>query len=234
MKNRIRILLVVISFQSALLFGQSTNESMHLYKHEIGIDVTRLIRQAYTISYDYYYTYYDPYSLNQIAINYRQHFGKESKFALRVGLGGMYSSSDNETPYGVNSDLKSSNTSAELHIGLQRNINLTNRWAIAPGIDFVSVFQRTYYLSDNPASPYSHYEYTTQTIKTGGGFVLHTLFRLHERISISTEMAVYVTNSKTDIDAEYDYPGSTDTHDTLRQIDAKFIPPMFISLNFHF
>jgi hypothetical protein len=210
MKKILITVLVLAGLSASSQDSTSTKKIANddLAHHEIGINATLLIKQVLSLSTTNVTLL--PYDLTYKYIS--------NKWAFRTGLGIMSSSSTNETTSTTTStvtpgpDASAPTTNkffqASYRAGIEYRVPVKN-WLLGyAGIDIAGVNSKSTDQSSNVFNnlPFS-YQYTrttdvTTTTSIGAGPVLGLQFYINKRLSIFTEIPIYIMHTRTveDID----------------------------------
>lgn len=209
---------------------------MKIYRHEIGADITGLLKLLVIQNFI-------PY--NQIVINYapiyyltyRYHIKKSN---ILFGIGGLYSSRENG-PFvidRVENNIFSIESNLSLRIGYERVFELSRKWQTYIGIDFRPTIIR----SSSPIG-YYNFGYVEEQFKSyniyGIAPVIGFRYRLSKRVSILTEMSIaFNLESQSSKSSYYSadlklYPNKPDLKAVVKtNYMASFLQPIFLVLTF--
>lgn len=180
MKNILIISALLISLHS---YSQSDTVAKK-HRHELGADVTGLLKQFFNFNSDpYNYNTYTP----TYYVSYRYYLKNAN---IRFGIGGSYYK--NSTPtYTINGQEKTlfnMQNNLSLRIGYEFKSELSKRWQVFYGADFRPTFSTM-----NNQAQYANGGYIngrSEEIDTYGiAPLLGFRFRLSNRVSITTEMS---------------------------------------------
>lgn len=197
----------------ALFFTQNsygqTDSLAKKHKHEVGADLTMLIKQVFNLNQG---NGYSPVYIPTYYFSYRYHLNKSN---IRFGIGGAYTSRSAGT-YSVNGvETNPVNTSGNLsfRVGYERVSELSNKWQAFYGFDFRPAFTNT-----NEQANYSNGGYLNGTVASSQvyGFapLLGFRFRFNKRVSLLTETSFSFNIEK------------TSTQKTYVSQDQKLFPPI--------
>ena len=200
------------TFCASTMLGQSQVDDLKFYKNELGINVTNLLANVFSLSNDNIST---PYTFL-----YRRNFNKN--VGMRFGLGSNYRN-DKEILSGVDVFVKSYTFSSR--VGLERILQ------VAPKVDFVlgaeCIFGRTSEKSD--AQGLILHKTISQS---GGGPVIRIQFHINERVTLMTEALFYFV-SETAKREEFDPITGIATYKTYsKQFSLTEPQALFISFKF--
>jgi len=227
MKSRL-----IVSAFLFLSFAELHSQSDSLpnkHKHELGADVTGLLKQFFFNNYNaptYFPAYY---------ISYRYHLKKTN---IRFGLGAQYSNRQS-SPYLINGEEKTfSNISSSFsfRIGYEKFSELSNKWQAFYGVDF-----RSSTSSVNNQAHFSNAYYINGSISAtqvyGIAPLLGFRYRISKRVSILTETSFSFNlektwSQKTSISMdELNYPPLNAAKKIkATNYSANFIQPVFLIL----
>ena len=210
MKKPILLLITFLTliFTQNIFAQDNDNESHGEHDHEkyseVGINATSFINEFISLNSN-------NASIGDYMISYKYHFGSK---ALRFGLGGEFSSTDEDT--GGNGTRTTKNNSFDFRMGYEWNKKVSKRWAFYTGVDLVASND----FSVSSAENFEVTETTTRTTSYGGGPILGIQFFINSHISLQTEGSLYyrhsIINEKTDfsISSEFNID-VTDNRDDL-------------------
>ncbi|MFN8116339.1 MAG: hypothetical protein U0W65_09515 [Bacteroidia bacterium] len=220
MKHLIFIVLLVLT---TAVFGQGTSIDTTKKEHNniISIDATGLLRQFFNLNTNNYYPY-TPYILT-----YRRVI-KNNAIKLAVGA-------DISINKGTSNDsLKSSGerNSYNVALGIEHYKYLNKRWNFYYGID--AVYQYSTNKSKYPRTTTTYYESSSESKSYGIAPTLGILFRITNRMSLSTEtsysISYVLTTSK-----QNEFPSSQyDRKSTSSNIMTAYFAPTALNFRFKF
>ncbi len=178
--------LVLIAMPSMAQRKKSKSKKEGIVKHELGINTSTLIRRIFTlnnVSTDY-------------SIKYRYNFNKST--AVQFGLGGFFSDAEREAEVGNVTNNSSLVFNSKL--GLVFNLEFNERWKSYLGGEAVFGINNSRRDQSNSGGQIIT---NTDFTEVGGGPVLGIVFRVNERINLSSELAFHVVYSKSVNDQEF-------------------------------
>jgi hypothetical protein len=190
------ILICILIFLSFNNFGQelSQDTSKKDYKNVIGLDITGLINQMRSYNYypidDYYYPYYNYYYFSNYILTYKR-ISKNN--ALRAGIGGNISNSDNTNNDTIKSN--SSSNSINIGIGYERYGYIAKKWTFYYGFDLIGTYSTYKYQYDYNSG--NNRKETSKTYSYGVSPLFGLMLRFNKRISIATETSFDVLYHQT-------------------------------------
>ncbi len=231
----------------ALLFTLSVNaqeENIVIEgKNEISLDITSfagMIRYQFT-GYDYdtenFNSIYPFYSNNPFYLSYKRKFNNS---AIRVGFGALISKNTKQVK-NPEADTKDQLGYYNFRIGYEHQKDLSKRWKINYGIDFISSIHISKREDNENFFPINSSEQVIEnvtrenhTITYGIGPVLGIRYKLNSNIELGTETSWTISHLK----STWEYKHEVDTENSYktnsRAIVSNFIIPfnLFLAINF--
>jgi hypothetical protein len=211
-----------------------TDESK-VYRHELTIDATSLIKQFvpnmyyYPIYYGpYYYPYYegDLTAATSTILGYRLHLKPVS---LRVGVG-VSSRNDNHAYSDTSNDLNRSQQMTA-RLGIERHSMLSKKWSLFYGLDLLAATRSGEYtretgsVSDEYLDSYSH---------VGASPLLGVRWRATKRLHLHTETSLQFVNYNSSTDNELQSNPQYTTHTTSSGWKMQYLAPMSFNVSLLF
>ncbi len=168
---------------TALFANAQDSSQVKVYKNELGLDATGMLRQFLHFNGSQFPEYYNPVYF----ISYRRHFGKCN---LRAAIGGLYYFEPFESPFTNDpNEYERGSQQFDLRVGFEWTSELSKRWQTFYGLDYKQGFYK-----DHNDAPFWNGGYAngrdTKIIGYGIAPLLGFRFRLTERISLITEASL--------------------------------------------
>ncbi len=170
---------VVNSLQSQNKNSNNISETYHIHKHELGINVTNVLANLFSLNADA-----DPYPY---LLTYRKHIN--SNVAFRSG----YNLRINDfTDFEDGFDRQSNTFRTDIRLGFERKLPLSRKFLFSYGVDILGRYERERSTArDFFGSNFNNFKSKTDIFGGGFGPVMRFEFKISERMFLSVESSFY-------------------------------------------
>lgn len=205
------------------VYAQKAPEEV-FYKNELGLNISNFITRfidfsasggGYSVSYPYLFEYWKRI---------------DRKNAFRVSLDGDYSERNDKGTQSSGGDSPRRDYFIRTRVGYFKTTQFGKRWEAYGGVDLLY-----YYHNEQVKRSYNNgYDLSIKEKEYGGGGVVGLTFKLHNRLTISTEGDLYLeVNRGKEIRKDSDDP-SFRQEETNKGANLNFYTPLDIRLSFRF
>ena len=222
---------IVFAVSISMIHAQDSTSLTKVYHNEFGIDVTGFLKQFFNFnqgqgSSSYYPVYY---------LTYRRHFTKGN---IRFAIGGDFENRDipptNDDDKNIYRD---KSYSLDLRLGWEFFNDISKRWQVFYGLDFIS----SSYHTKNDVQYFSgDYAYGSETKAQTFGLapLLGFRYKITNRLSISTQTSFSINwqknNSKRYFTPIFDFipPRDDDKKPESKRVFSNYSQPLSLFLTF--
>jgi hypothetical protein len=214
-------LISVLVILSAMCFAQETiADSSRQFRHDIGLNAIGMFRALFNSD--------EVDAITPYLISYNLDMGKTN---FRVGIGPAFSSST-ETHEGFSDSQKNTTVNLDVRVGLGFDIVDHQKWTVRTGFDVIGGYHIDKTVDDTGFDKVTHED---EEWNLGAGPFVQLVFRINDRISLSTDAALYFKHfNRTENELFENFPDfNNELSKTTGQKLEVFLPTSLF-IHFHF
>lgn len=201
--------------------SEYNSEPFHKYTHEIGLNVSNVLGNIFSLNPDS-----DPYPY---LLTYRKHINKNYTFRSGINLN---IDQNTNTEFDNNNFLERQLQliQSDVRLGFEKKMTLSTRFLCSYGIDFLGRYrQEKSQVRDFNFNSFNSFE---QTLGGGLGPVLRFEFKISERMFLSIESSFYGLYSRTK--ETIDINGVQGDEPTITEFNLELVLPRSLFFNVAF